>query len=78
MLLDSESPKYLGNEEGLLNIELMRKLYHVIAFNLAKLRAAQDGNNYAKEHYHPRPNYWNLGGMYWSETTTQKCLNLST
>ena len=54
MLLDSESPKYLGNE-GLLNIELMRKLYHVIAYNLAKSRAAQDGNKYAKEHYHPRP-----------------------
>ena len=31
MLLDLESPKYLGNEEGLLNIELMRKLYHIIA-----------------------------------------------
>ena len=55
MLLDSESPKYLGNEEGLLNIELMRKLYHVIAYNLAKSRAARDGNKYAKEHYHPRP-----------------------
>ena len=55
MLLDSESPKYLGNEEGLLNIELMRKLYHVTAYNLAKSRAAQDGNKYAKEHYHPRP-----------------------
>ena len=55
MLLDSESPKYLGDEEGLLNIELMRKLYYVIAYNLAKSRAAQDGNNYAKEHYHPRP-----------------------
>ena len=55
MLLDSESPKYLGNEEGLLNIELMRKLYHVIAYNLAKSRATQDGNKYAKEHYHPRP-----------------------
>ena len=55
MLLDSDSPKYLGNEEGLLNIELMRKLYHVIAYNLAKSRAAQDGNKYAKEHYHPRP-----------------------
>ena len=55
MLLDSESPKYLGNEEGLLNIELMRKLYHVIAFNLAKSRATQDGNKYTKEHYHPRP-----------------------
>ena len=50
MLLDSKSPKYLGNEEGLLNIELMRKLYHVIAYNLAKSRATQDGNKYAKEH----------------------------
>ena len=55
MLLDSESPKYVGNEEGLLNIELVRKLYHVIALNLVKSRAAQDGNKYAKEHYHPRP-----------------------
>ena len=55
MLLESESPKYLGNEEGLLNIELMRKLYHVIAFNLAKSRVTQDGNKYSKEHYHPRP-----------------------
>ena len=55
MLLDSESPKYLGNKEGLLNIEVMRKLYHVIAYNLAKSRAAQDGNKYEKEHYHPRP-----------------------
>ena len=55
MLLDSESPKYLGNEEGLLNIELMRKLYHIIAYNLVKSRATQDGNKYAKEHYHPRP-----------------------
>ena len=43
MLLDSESPKYLGNEEGLLNIELMRKLFHIEAYNLAKSRAAQDG-----------------------------------
>ena len=55
MLLNSESPKYLGNKEGLLNIELMRKLYHVIAYNLAKLRATQDGNKYAMEHYHPTP-----------------------
>ena len=47
MLLDFESPKYLGNEELLLNIELMRKLYHIIAYNLAKSRAAQDGNKYA-------------------------------
>ena len=40
MLLDSESPRYLRNDEGLLNIELMRKLYHVMAYNLAKSRAA--------------------------------------
>ena len=33
----------------------MRKLYHVIAYNLAKSRATQDGNKYAKGHYHPRP-----------------------
>ena len=32
----------------------MRKLYHIIAYNLAKSRAEQDGNKYAKEHYHPR------------------------
>ena len=55
MLLDSESPKYLGNKERLLNIELMRKLFHIVAYNLAKSRATQDGNKYAKEHYHPRP-----------------------
>ena len=78
MLLDSESPKYLGNEEGLLNIELMRKLYHVIAYNLAKSRAAQDRNKYAKEHYHPRQKYSNLGRTYWSEIMTQRYLNLST
>ena len=53
MLLVSESPKYLGKEEGLIYIELMRKLYHIIAYNLAKSRATQDGNKYAKEHYHP-------------------------
>ena len=54
ILLDSESPRYLGNKEGL-NIELMRKLYHAIAYNLANSRATQEGNKYAKEHYHPRP-----------------------
>ena len=45
MLLNSESPKYLGNEEGLLNVELMRKLYHVIAFNLAKSVVKMAGKN---------------------------------
>ena len=76
MLLDSESPKYLGNEEGLLNFELMRKLYHVIAYNLAKSRATQDGNKYAKNTTTPDQKYWNLGRTYLSETMTQRYLNL--
>ena len=54
MLLDSESPKYLGDDEGRLNIELMRKLYHVIAYNLAKSRAAKDGTS-TRENYFPKP-----------------------
>ena len=55
MLLDSESPKYLGDDEGILNVELMRKLYHVIVYNLAKSRAVKDGNKYKRENYYPRP-----------------------
>ena len=55
MLLDSESPKYLGDDKGILNVELMRKLYHVIAYNLAKSRAAKDGNKYKRENYFPKP-----------------------
>ena len=55
MLLDSESPKYLGDNEGRLNVELMRKLYHVIAYNLAKSRAAKDGNKNKRENYFPKP-----------------------
>ena len=49
MLLDSESTKYLGDDEGKLKIEVMRKLYHVIAYNLAKSRAARDGNKRDEE-----------------------------
>ena len=49
MLSDSESTKYLGDDEGKLKIEVMRKLYHVIAYNLAKSRAARDGNKRDEE-----------------------------
>ena len=49
MLLDSESTKYLGDDEGKLKIEVMRKLYHIIAYNLAKSRAARDGNKCDEE-----------------------------
>ena len=33
----------------------MRKLYHIITYNLTKSRDTQDGNKYAKEHYQARP-----------------------
>ena len=33
-LLESERPKYLGTDDGMINIELMTKLYMVIAHNL--------------------------------------------
>ena len=45
MLLASESPKYLGMDEGILNVKLLQNLYHVVGYNLAKSRAARDGNN---------------------------------
>ena len=45
MLLASESPKYLGMDEGILNVKLLQKLYHVVGYNLAKSRAARDTTN---------------------------------
>ena len=37
-LLASESLKYLGTEDSMINIELMSKLYLVVAHNLNKTR----------------------------------------
>ena len=48
MLLAEESTKYVGDNEGILNLKLMQQLYHVIAYNLAKSRAARDGNRILK------------------------------
>ena len=47
-LLASESPKYLGTDDSMINIELMSKLYLVIAHNLNEARKARDGNNKKK------------------------------
>ena len=47
-LLESERPKYLGTDEGLINVELMTKLYRVIAHNLSVARKARDGNKKKK------------------------------
>ena len=43
-LLESENPKYLGTDDGMINIGLMTKLYHIIAHNLNKARKARDKN----------------------------------
>ena len=42
-LLESENPKYLGTNEGMINVELMTKLYNVVAHNLNEARKARDG-----------------------------------
>ena len=47
-LLESENPKYLGTEDGMINIELMAKLYHVMAHNLNEARKARDGSRKGK------------------------------
>ena len=48
MLLAEESTKYVGDNEGILNLKLMQQLYHVIAYNLVKSRSARDGNRILK------------------------------
>ena len=48
MLLAEESTKYVGDNEGILNLKLMKQLYHIIAYNLAKSRTARDGNRIPK------------------------------
>ena len=51
-LLASKNPRYLGTDDGMINIGLMTKLYHIVAHNLNKARKARDGskkNTTAKE-----------------------------
>ena len=44
MLLESEKPKYLATNDGMINVGLMTKLYNVVAHNLNEARKARDGN----------------------------------
>ena len=44
MLLESENPKYLGTNDGMINMGLMTKLYKVVAHNLNETRKARDRN----------------------------------
>ena len=42
-LLESENPKYLGTNDGMISVGLMTKLYNVVAHNLNEARKARDG-----------------------------------
>ena len=42
-LIESENPKYLGTNEGMINVGLMTKLYNIVAHNLNEARKARDG-----------------------------------
>ena len=52
-LLESERLKYLGMDDGKINLELMTKLYMVIAHNLNEARKARDGNKNKKTSKEP-------------------------
>ena len=54
MILAEETTKYLGDNEGVLNVQLMMKLLQVVAYNLAKSRAAQAGNKLKRKNFRPR------------------------
>ena len=43
-LLESENPKYLRTNDGMINVGLMTKLYNIVAHNLNEARKARDGN----------------------------------
>ena len=62
MLLAEESTKYVGHNQGILNLKLMQQLYHIVAYNLAKSRAARDGNKILKTKNF-RPKHLKLNGL---------------
>ena len=47
-LLESENLKYLGTDDGMINVGLIMKLYHIVAHNLNEARKARDGNKKGK------------------------------
>ena len=49
-LLESERPKYLGIDDGMINLELMKKLYMVVAHNLNEARKVRDRKQEKEKH----------------------------
>ena len=54
MILADETTKYLGDNKGVLNVQLMMKLLQVVVYNLAKSRTAGDGNRLKRKNFRPR------------------------
>ena len=54
VILAEEITKYLGDNEGVLNVQLMMKLLQVVAYNLVKSRTARDGNKLKRKNFRPR------------------------
>ena len=53
-LLESENPKYRGTDDGMINVGLMTKLYHVVAHNLNEARRPEMETRKAKHQRNPR------------------------
>ena len=53
-LLESENPRYLRTNEGMINVGLMAKLYNVVAHNLNEARKARDGKKKGQHQKNPR------------------------
>ena len=51
--LGTRSPKYLGTDDSMINVELMSNLWLVVAHNLNEARKARDGNNKKKNIKNP-------------------------
>ena len=79
MLLAEESTKYVGDNEGILNLKLMQQLYHIVAYNLAKSRTARDGNRILKRKNfkpkHLKPNGLVLVRDHTSKAFEPKAIN---
>ena len=54
MILAENSTRYLGDDQGILNAQLMMKLFQVVAYNLAKSRATRDGNKRTRMNFRPK------------------------
>ena len=63
--------KYVGDDQGILNLNLMQQLYHIVAYNLAKSRTARDGNKILKRKNF-RPKHLKLNGLVLVRDHTSK------